>query len=79
MTGSRRPWSRDPVSPRSLNTKGPMSLELTHWAGVVSAEREDCRLPLRADEEAREIIDAALALLFPHFAPIGAPGRRGRR
>jgi serine O-acetyltransferase len=46
-----------------------MSLELTHWAGVVSAEREDCRLPLRADEEAREIIDAALALLFPHFAP----------
>jgi serine O-acetyltransferase len=46
-----------------------MSIELTHWAGAVSAEREDCRLPLRADAEAREIVDSALALLFPHFAP----------
>ena len=46
-----------------------MSLELTHWARAVSAEREECRLPLRADVEASEIVDAALALLFPHFAP----------
>jgi len=46
-----------------------MSLELTHWAGAVSAEREACRLPLRAGDEAREIVDASLALLFPHFAP----------
>jgi serine O-acetyltransferase len=46
-----------------------MSLELTHWAGAVSAEREECRLPLRAEEEAQAIIGAALALLFPHFAP----------
>ena len=46
-----------------------MSLELTRWAGAVSADREQCRLPLRADAEAREIVDAALALLFPHFAP----------
>ena len=46
-----------------------MSPELDRWAGTVSAERERCRLPLRADAEAREIVDAALALLFPHFAP----------
>jgi len=46
-----------------------MSLELTHWARAISAEREECRLPLRADVEASEIVDAALALLFPHFAP----------
>ena len=46
-----------------------MSPELDRWAGTVSAEREQCRLPLRADAEAREIVDAALALLFPHFAP----------
>jgi len=46
-----------------------MSPELDSWAGTVSAGRLTCRLPLRADAEAREIVDAALALLFPHFAP----------
>jgi len=46
-----------------------MSPELDRFAGTVSAGRLTCRLPLRADAEAREIVDAALALLFPHFAP----------
>ena len=46
-----------------------MSPELDRWTGTVSAGRLACRLPVRADAEAREIVDAALALLFPHFAP----------
>jgi serine O-acetyltransferase len=45
-----------------------MPTELDRWAGAVSTDRKNCRLPLRADAEAGEIVDAALALLFPHFA-----------
>jgi serine O-acetyltransferase len=46
-----------------------MSPELDRWAGAVSAERSACRVPLRADVEAGDILDRSLALLFPHFAP----------
>jgi serine O-acetyltransferase len=42
--------------------------ESDRWAEAVSAARHRCRLPVRADEEAREILDRSLALLFPHFA-----------
>lgn len=45
-----------------------MSSEADDWIGAVIAERAACRLPLRADAEAGEIVDAALALLFPQFA-----------
>src|SRR5512137_2934858 len=45
-----------------------MSPYLDRWAEDVSAARRQCRLPLRADEEARDILDRCLALLFPHFA-----------
>ena len=45
-----------------------MSSPLDSWVGAVSAERNSCHLPLRADVEAGEILDASLALLFPHFA-----------
>lgn len=45
-----------------------MSPALDRWVATVSAERAACRVPLRADAEAAEILDAALALLFPHFA-----------
>ena len=45
-----------------------MSSDLDSWVSAVSAERNGCRLPLRADAEAGEILDASLALLFPHFA-----------
>ena len=45
-----------------------MSSDLDSWVSAVSAERIGCRLPLRADAEAGEILDASLALLFPHFA-----------
>ena len=45
-----------------------MSSPLDSWVSAVSAERNGCRLPLRADVEAGEILDASLALLFPHFA-----------
>jgi serine O-acetyltransferase len=46
-----------------------MSSDLDDWIGAIGAARAGCRLPLRADAEAGEIVDAALALLFPHFAP----------
>jgi serine O-acetyltransferase len=45
-----------------------MSPNLDRWAVDVSESRRGCRLPLRADEEARDILDRSLALLFPHFA-----------
>jgi serine O-acetyltransferase len=45
-----------------------MSPNLDRWAEAVSEERHGCVLPLCADEEAREILDRSLALLFPHFA-----------
>ena len=45
-----------------------MSPDLERWIGTVTAGRLACSLPVRADAEAREIVDAALALLFPHFA-----------
>ena len=45
-----------------------MPTELDRWADAVSAARRRCRLPLRADAEAAEILDRSLALLFPHFA-----------
>lgn len=45
-----------------------MPPELDRWAESVSAARRGCRLPLRADEEARDILDLSLALLVPHFA-----------
>ena len=45
-----------------------MPPELERWAEAVSAARRGCRLPVRADEEARDILDRSLALLFPHFA-----------
>ena len=46
-----------------------MSAELERWAERAAADRHGCRLPLRADAEAGEILDRSLALLFPHFAP----------
>jgi serine O-acetyltransferase len=46
-----------------------MSPEFERWIGAVGAERQGCRLPLQADTEAGEILDASLALLFPHFSP----------
>ena len=45
-----------------------MASDLNHWVGAVSADREGYRLPERADAAAGDIVDAALALLFPHFA-----------
>jgi serine O-acetyltransferase len=42
--------------------------EPDRWAEAVSVARRGCRLPVRADEEARDILDRSLALLFPHFA-----------
>ena len=42
--------------------------EPDRWAETVSIERRRCRLPVRADEEAGDILDRSLALLFPHFA-----------
>jgi len=45
-----------------------MASDLNHWVAAVSADREGYRLPERADAAAGDIVDAALALLFPHFA-----------
>jgi serine O-acetyltransferase len=45
-----------------------MSPEFDRWTGAVCAGRKGCSLPLRADAEAGEILDASLALLFPHFS-----------
>jgi len=45
-----------------------MASDLNHWIAAVSADREGYRLPERADAAAGDIVDAALALLFPHFA-----------
>jgi serine O-acetyltransferase len=45
-----------------------MHPELERWAKAVSAARHGRRLPVRADEEARDVLDRSLALLFPHFA-----------
>jgi serine O-acetyltransferase len=42
--------------------------ESDRWAEAVSAARRGCRVPVRADEEARDVLDRAFALLFPHFA-----------
>ena len=46
-----------------------MSPDVDRLAGAISAERKAYRLPVRAEAEAVEIVDAALALLFPHYAP----------
>ena len=57
-----------------------MSPEVDRWVGAVSAARKAYRLPVRAEAEAGDIVDAALALLFPHFAPdprADADGVRG--
>ena len=43
--------------------------ELDPWVGKISAAREGYRLPARAEAAAGEFVTAALALLFPHFAP----------
>jgi serine O-acetyltransferase len=45
-----------------------MSSEMDHWVGAVSAGRVRYTLPGRADAAAGDIVDSALALLFPHFA-----------
>jgi serine O-acetyltransferase len=42
--------------------------EPDRWAEAISAARHVCRVPVRADEEARDILNRSLALLFPHFA-----------
>ena len=57
-----------PAPPSSKGQRPPLSSDLDSWVSAVSAERIGCRLPLRADAEAGEILDASLALLFPHFA-----------
>ena len=46
-----------------------MSPDVNPLVGAVSAARAAYRLPVRAEAEAGEIVDLALALLFPHFAP----------
>ena len=46
-----------------------MSPDVQRLAGAVSTARAAYRLPVRAEAEAGEIVDLALALLFPHFAP----------
>jgi serine O-acetyltransferase len=46
-----------------------MTPDVQRLAGAVSAARAAYRLPVRAEAEAGEIVDLALALLFPHFAP----------
>ena len=45
-----------------------MSPDLNGWVSAVSADRAGYRLPAGADAAAGDIVDAALALLFPHFA-----------
>ena len=45
-----------------------MSPDIDRLAGAISAGRKVYRLPVRAEAEAADIVDAALALLFPHFA-----------
>ena len=46
----------------------PVSSGIDSWIGSVCAARDSYRLPVRADELAREFVSDALALLFPHFA-----------
>ena len=45
-----------------------MSSDLDRWVSAVGADRDVYRLPERVDAAAGDIVDAALALLFPHFA-----------
>jgi serine O-acetyltransferase len=45
-----------------------MPPDLERWAEAVSTARHGRRLPVRADEEARDVLERSLALLFPHFA-----------
>ncbi len=46
----------------------PTHSGIDSWIGSVCASRGNYRLPVRADELARDFVGDALALLFPHFA-----------